>query len=135
VRGNAVTLADGRTIYPEQVVGATIPGTKYVHIGDVGSARPLLELCQDADALVMEATYLDEDAAMAKEFGHMTALQAARLARDAGVKTLILTHLSRRYHARDVITEARAIFPDTYVARDFDHFQIARKGTVRLKPA
>jgi ribonuclease Z len=134
VRGEAVLLADGRTITPDDVLGPATPGTKYVHVGDVSAATPLQEICADADALVIESTYLDADAEMAAEFGHMTAGQAARLARESGVKTLILTHLSRRYHAREVVAEARAIFPATFVARDFDHYQISRKGTVRLKP-
>jgi ribonuclease Z len=133
VRGEAVTLADGRTIEPEQVLGEALPGTKYVHIGDVGRTNNLVEICRDADALVIEATYLQSETDMAKDFGHLTAAQAAQLALEANVKTLILTHLSRRYFERDVLKEAQAIFPDTYVARDFDHFQISREGTVRLE--
>ncbi len=133
VRGESVTLADGRTIAPDDVLGAPVPGVKYVHIGDVGRADNLLDVCQNADTLVIEATYLQEDAAMAARFGHMTAAQSAQLARDARVKTLILTHLSRRYHARDVQREARAIFPHTHVARDFDHFQITRAGATRVE--
>lgn len=69
---------------------------------------------------------------MAERFGHMTAAKAARLARAANVHTLILTHLSRRYYERDVRREAQAIFPNTYIARDFDHFQITRQQVVRL---
>jgi ribonuclease Z len=133
VRGEAVTLADGRTIYPEEVLGDALAGTKYVHIGDVGRTDNLVNICRDADALVIESTYLQSETEMAKDFGHLTATQAARLAIDANVKTLILTHLSRRYFERDVVKEAQAIFPDTYVARDFDHFQISREGTMRLE--
>ncbi len=133
VRGEPVTLADGRTIHPDDVLGDPIPGTKYVHIGDVGSTAGLADICRDADALVMESTYISEEAEMARNFGHMTAAGAARLARDAGVKTLILTHLSRRYFERDIRQEARTIFRHTYVARDFDHFQITRDGVTRLK--
>jgi len=133
VRGEAVTLADGRLIRPEDVLGETIPGTKYVHIGDVGRTDNLLEIVRGADALVMESTYLEEEAAMAADFGHMTAARAATLARDAGVRHLILTHLSRRYSERDIRAEARAIFPATTVARDLDHFQITREGVGRVK--
>jgi ribonuclease Z len=133
VQGEAVTLADGRTITPEQVLGEALPGTKFIHIGDVGRTDNLVEICRDADALVIEATYLASETEMAAEFGHLTAAQAAQLAVDANVKTLILTHLSRRYFERDVIQEAQAVFPNTYVARDFDHFQISREGTVRLE--
>ena len=133
VMGNAVTLKDGRTIFPEDVLGNEMPGTKYVHTGDVGNAEEILEVCRNADTLVIESTYTDEEAEMADQFGHMTAARAARLAREANVKTLILTHLSRRYTERDIRHEARDIFPNTWVARDFDHFQISRDGTERVK--
>jgi ribonuclease Z len=128
VRGETVTLADGRLIHPDDVLGEAVPGTKYVHIGDVGRTDGLAEFCQDADALVIESTYVDEDAEMARQFGHLTAAQAAHLAREANVKSLILTHLSRRYFERDIRQEARTIFPQTFVARDFDHYQITREG-------
>ena len=133
VRGEAVVLADGRTIQPDDVLGPSVPGTRYVHIGDVGRTDNLLEVCRDASTLVIESTYLEEEADMAQQFGHMTAAKAARLAEDAGVKTLILTHLSRRYRERDVRNEARSIFPNTYVARDLDHFIINRDGAKRQK--
>jgi len=134
VRGESVTLSDGRTIEPDDVLGDPIPGTRYVHIGDIGRINGhVREACQDADALVIESTYIEKEAEMARQFGHMTAAGAARLAREANVKTLILTHLSRRYFEREVRNEARAIFPNSYVARDFDHFQITRGGAVRLK--
>ncbi len=133
VRGETVLLPDGRSIHPDQVLGPSIPGTKYVHIGDVGRTDNVFEVCRDASTLVIESTYLEEEADMAQQFGHMTATRAAHLARDAGVKTLILTHLSRRYRERDVRNEARAIFPNTYVARDLDHFIINRHGAERQK--
>jgi ribonuclease Z len=132
VQGEAVTLPDGRTIRPEQVLGEEIRGTQYVHIGDVGRTHDLVEHCRDATCLTIEATYMDEEAEMAEQFGHLTARQAATLARQAGVGTLLLTHLSRRYFGRDVQDEARAVFPATYVARDLDQFQITRDGVTRL---
>jgi ribonuclease Z len=132
VRGETVTLADGRVIGPDDVLGEALPGTKYVHIGDVGRTDNLVEICRDADALVIESTYLKTETEMARQFGHLTAGQAAQLAVEANVKTLILTHLSRRYFERAVFREAREIFANTYVARDFDRFQISREGTVRL---
>ncbi|MBK6324957.1 MAG: ribonuclease Z [Chloroflexi bacterium] len=132
VRGQTITLSDGRTIHPDDVLGETIPGVKYIHTGDVGRTDTLLEICRNADTLVIESTYVEEEAEMAQQFGHMTAARAATLARDAGVKSLILTHLSRRYFERDVRREAQAIFPNTAVARDFDHFQITRDGARRL---
>ena len=76
---------------------------------------------------MIESTYLDEEAEMAEQFSHLTARQGAELAVKAGVKKLILTHISRRYREKDVLKEAQAIFPNASVARDFDTFQIKRE--------
>ena len=78
----------------------------------------------EADLLVHEATFLEDERARARETGHSTARQAAELARDAGVRLLALTHLSTRYFPRDVRDEARAIFPATVVPRDFDAIEV-----------
>ncbi len=126
VAGQAVTLPDGHTIQPEDVLGPEQPGTRLVHIGDCGDTRNLLDVTRGADALVIEATYLSVEDEMAREFGHMTAARAATFARDAGVKQLYLTHVSRRYRERDILDEAQGIFPNTVVARDFDQFKISR---------
>jgi ribonuclease Z len=133
VRGEAITLSDGRVIEPAEVLGETIPGTRYVHIGDAGNTQGLLEFCRGASALTIEATYMTSEEDMARQFGHLTAAGAAKLAVEANVRTLILTHLSRRYYERDVIHEARSIFPRTFVARDFDRFQVTRSGAERLE--
>ena len=101
---------------------------KFVHIGDVGTVHNLAEACADADALVIEATYLEEEADMAKQFSHLTAKKAAEFAVEVGVKKLILTHISRRYRERDVLAEAQSIFPNSVVARDFDDFKILREA-------
>ena len=74
----------------------------------------------------MEATYLDEESEMAQSFGHTTAKKAAMVASEAGARKLILNHISRRYRDEEIQEEARAIFPESYVARDFDSFQIKR---------
>ncbi len=73
-----------------------------------------------------ESTYLEEEREMSDMFGHLTAAQAAQFALDNGVKKLILTHISRRYRERDVITEAQKIFPNAIVARDFDVVEVKR---------
>ena len=126
VRGRSIKLSGGQTINPDDVLGPTIPGTKLVHVGDAGTTDDLLEYCDNADALVIEATYLDSDNDLAKRFGHLTARQAAELARAANVSSLYLTHISRRYRTRDVLSEAAEIFPTVIVARDLDRFQIKR---------
>jgi ribonuclease Z len=126
VEGKSITLPDGKRIEPDDVLGPLQKGVKLVVVGDTGKTEDLLEVCRDADALVIESTYLDEEADMARQFSHMTARRAAELAVQAGVKKLILTHLSRRYRERDVIKEAQAVFPNTSVARDFDTFTIKK---------
>ncbi len=129
VNGKAVTLENGTTVNPEQVLGETVPGVKLVHVGDTGSTAEILESARGADALVIEATYLEAERQMAAEFAHLTARQAAELARDAGVSQLLLTHVSRRYRESDVLAEAQGIFPKVAVARDFDAFQV-KQGEV-----
>jgi ribonuclease Z len=135
VRGESIVLANGRVITPDMVLGEAIPGVKLVHIGDIGRTDNIREHVANADALVIEATFLDEDAEAARSFGHLTARQSAALAAETGVKTLILTHLSRRYRERDMINEARAVFPNTHVARDLDHYVLHRGRPVEKKQA
>lgn len=127
VAGRAITLADGRRIEPDDVLGEWQRGTRLVLVGDTGRTDDLVEVCREADALVIEATYLESEAEMARQFSHITARQAAELAARAGVRQLILTHISRRYREKDVLEEAQAVFPNTVVARDFDTFFIKRK--------
>ncbi|HEU0296343.1 MAG TPA: ribonuclease Z [Anaerolineales bacterium] len=127
VAGKDITLPDGRRIQPDDVLGPLQRGAKLVVVGDAGKTENLVEVCRDADALVIESTYLDEDAEMAGQFSHLTARQAAELAIKAGVKKLILTHISRRYREKDVLKEAQGLFPNSVVARDFDSFQIKRE--------
>jgi len=128
VAGEAVTLADGRVITPDQVLGAPAPGTKLVYVGDVARTEEALEPARGADALVMEATYIAADAAIARQFGHITAAESAQCARDAGVTTLYLTHISRRYSGADIAADARAIFPNTVVTNDLDRATVRRNA-------
>jgi ribonuclease Z len=132
VDGQSIQLPDGRTVHPDQVLGPARPGTRLVHVGDSGRTANLQEVCQDADLLVIEATYLNEQAEMAQDFAHLTARQAAELASEVGVKNLILTHVSRRYRERDVLAEARAVFPQAEVARDFDVYQVKRGECLKI---
>ena len=128
VAGKVVQLPDGRKIQPDQVLGDERLGTSLVVVGDTGNAEKLKPHIQDADALVIEATYIQAEADLAERFDHLTAHTAAELAKDAGIGKLFLTHLSRRYRERDVVDEARLVFPGTHVARDFDRFQIKRES-------
>jgi ribonuclease Z len=108
--------------------GPSRPGTKLVFIGDASRTDDLLDSVREADALVIEATYTTLEADIAREFGHLTARQAAELAAAAKVRDLILHHISRRYAEREILDEATPIFANTTVARDLDHYQIRRKA-------
>jgi ribonuclease Z len=126
VNGKSIKLANRKTVKPDDVLGPLQKGTKLVVIGDAGRTDDILDPCRDADTLVIEATYLESEAEMARQFSHLTARKAAELAVQAGVRNLILTHISRRYRERDVLAEAQSVFPQTTVARDFDSFQVRR---------
>ena len=128
VNGQQVTLPDGRVIQPDQVLGDSRKGTTLVVVGDTGNPEKVLPYIEGVDALVIEATYTEEEAELAEQFDHLTAAQAAGLAAKAQVGQLFLTHLSRRYRERDILKEAQAIFPAVHVARDFDGFQIKRES-------
>jgi ribonuclease Z len=127
VEGKSITLANGKTVRPDDVLGDWERGSKLVVVGDTGRADNLVEVCRNADGLVIESTYLDEEEEMAKQFNHLTARMGAKLAVEAGVKKLILTHISRRYREKEVLAEAQSVFPNTVVARDFDAYQIRRE--------
>ena len=129
VEGKPLSLPNGKRIEPDEVLGPVEKGIKLVVVGDAGRTDNLLEFCQGADALVIESTYLDEEAEMAAQFSHLTAKQGAELAVQANVKKLILTHISRRYREKDVLKEAQSIHPNAAVARDFDVYQVKREGS------
>ena len=119
-RGEAVSLADGSLIVPEQVLGGPRRGRKVVLTGDTAPAASVVEAAAGADLLVHEATFCAEERERAAETLHSTAGEAALVAREAGVRLLALTHLSARYLGSDVAEEAQALFPATVVPRDFD---------------
>ena len=127
VDGKTLILPNGRRVEPDDVLGPLQKGSKLVMIGDAGKTDDLVEACRDADVLVIESTYLNEEADMARQFSHLTAQQAAELAFRANVRHLILTHISRRYREKDVLKEAQDVHPNVSVARDFDTFQVKRE--------
>jgi ribonuclease Z len=103
--------------------------------GDTAPCPAVLDAARGADLLVHEATFLENERERARETLHSTALDAAELARGAGVTMLALTHLSTRYFGPDAAREARAIFPETVVPRDFDVIDLpfAERGAPRLQ--
>ena len=119
-KGETVTLDDGRTVSPPDLVGAPRRGRTLVYSGDTRPHLALLEAARGADLLIHEATFGGDEAERAVETGHSTAAEAARVALEAGVRRLVLTHISPRYtrDAPELLAEARAVFPETMIARD-----------------
>jgi len=119
-KGESISLPDGRTVRPAELVGEARPGRRVVISGDTRPCDGLRQAAREADLLVHEATFSHEDLERARETGHSTAREAAELARAAGVKRLLLTHISPRYsrEAPELLAEARAFFSACEVARD-----------------
>jgi ribonuclease Z len=134
-RGESVTLADGVTITPDKVLGPARPGRKVVISGDGGPSESVIEAARKADVLVHEATFCEDERERARETQHSTALEAAGVARAAEVDLLALTHLSNRYFGGEVAREARTIFPNTFVPKDFDTIDVrfAERGGPQLE--
>jgi ribonuclease Z len=135
-RGESVTLADGRTITPADVLGAARPGRKIVVAGDGAPSESVIEAARGADVLVHEATFCEDERDRARETQHSTALEAAGVARAAEVQMLALTHLSNRYFGGEVAREAKTIFPNAVVPKDFDTIDVRfqeRGGPVLVK--
>jgi ribonuclease Z len=124
-RGQTVTLDDGRIIRGDRLCGPPRPGASLVYCTDTVFCEAAVELAAGADLLIHESTFSHAEAEMAIARDHSTSTMAAQTALAAGVKRLVLTHLSPRYVAGnpvtpdDLLDEARAIFPDTLLARDF----------------
>lgn len=119
-KGESITLADGRVIEPSALVGETRPGRRVVITGDTRPCAATILAAENADLLVHESTFGDEEAARAIETGHSTAREAAQVAKMAGVRKLVLTHVSARYtrDASELEQEARSVFAESRVARD-----------------
>jgi ribonuclease Z len=133
-RGEHVTRPDGNTVAPDEVLGTPRPGRKIVLTGDTRAAASVLEVAREADVLVHDATFAEEERERADETGHATATQAAELAAAAQARMLVLTHLSNRYFGPEIAREARAIFAETVVPRDFDIIDVPfpERGAPRL---
>ena len=133
-RGENVTLPGGGTVKPEDVLGPPRPGRKLVITGDTAPSAEVVEAAWGADVLVTEATFAEEERDRAQETNHQTAAQAAEVAQRANVGLLVLTHLSNRYFGPEIADEARAIFPETVVPRDFDVVEVpyAERGAPHL---
>lgn len=134
-RGEKVKLADGRTIDGKTLCGPTEIGRKVVYCTDTVFCENAIALAQDADVLIHEATFAHQEAELAFQRMHSTSTMAAQTALGANVKTLIMTHFSPRYapgnevDVRDLLSEARSIFPNTEIASDFWTYEVPRRLT------
>lgn len=118
-RGENVEV-DGRTIRADEVVGPPRPGRRVVYSGDTRPSRATLRIARDADLLIHDATFGEEEKDRARATGHSTAREAGEVARRARARRLVLTHLSARYadDPRALEREARAVYAGAVVAHD-----------------
>ncbi len=119
-RGESALLPDGRTVSPEGIVGPPRPGRLVVVTGDTRPCAAVVDAARGADLLVHEATFGEEERERARDTGHTTAREAAQVALAAGVRRLVLAHVSARYSvsADELVTEAKEVFENVIVARD-----------------
>lgn len=127
-RGEDIAIG-GRSVRSRDVVGETRRGRRIAYCSDTRPCPASSGLSRDADLLIHEATYANDMAAEARERGHSTAEEAARVALEAGVRELALTHISSRYeNPAPLLSEARTIFPSTTAAADFGVMQIMARS-------
>ena len=123
--GREITLPDGRTILPSQVLGPPRPGKSVAYCLDTRPCKNALSLAREVDWLIYEATYTSELSEEARQYGHSTAAQAAQTAREAQARHLLITHFSSRYpDPRPLLREAQSIFPETVMAEDLMEIEI-----------
>jgi ribonuclease Z len=134
-RGEAVEGSEG-TVSPDQVVGPDRPGRTVVITGDTSPSPATVAAAADAELLVHDASFAEEEAQRAAETGHSTVGQAAAVAREAHVKLLALVHISSRYHVGKVLEEAEEVYEATVAPKDFDVIEIpfAERGYPELVP-
>jgi ribonuclease Z len=135
-RGDTVTLASGTTVAPAQVLGPPRSGRRIVLTGDTAPTASVMQAAEGADVLVHEATFCEDERERARETAHSTAADAAIVARESGVSLLALTHLSTRYSRHDIEDEARTVFAETVVPKDFDVIRVPfpERGAPELVP-
>lgn len=137
-RGETVQLPDGRVFHGAEFCGPTEIGRKIAYCTDTIYCENAVELARDADVLIHEATFSHQDAQLAFERLHSTSTMAAQTALAAGAHRLLITHFSPRYapgnpiELKDLLYEARAIFPNTDMAYDFMTYEVPRRRNVQL---
>lgn len=133
-RGGEVTTDGGRLVHSREVVGEARRGRRIVYSGDTAPCSATAVASEGADLLVHEATFGDDEERRAAETMHSTARQAAEIARKAGAQLLCLTHVSGRYFGKELREQAREVFANTELPRDFDCVEIPfpERGTPYL---
>jgi ribonuclease Z len=134
-RGEEVEGSKG-TVKPDQVMGETRLGRIIVITGDTAPSPRTVAAAADADLLIHDSSFMEEDVQRAAETGHSTVGQAAAVAMEAHVKMLALVHISARYHVGKVLEEARQVCPDCVAPRDFDQIVVPfpERGAPELIP-
>ena len=123
--GADVQLTDGRVVRPSEVLGPARPGKVIAYCLDTRPCAASLELARDADLLIHEATYTEDLIGEARDFGHSTAAQAARVAVESGARRLLMTHFSTRFpDITPLLEEAAAIFKETMIANDLLELEV-----------
>lgn len=124
-RGETLTLEGGEVITPSMVMGPSRKGRKFVYVTDTRPCPQIIELAKEADFLIHEGMFASDMEEEARLKGHSTISQAARIAVEAKVKKLVITHISSRYRQiNELLDEARAIFPHAIIGRDLMEFEI-----------
>lgn len=127
-RGESVALENGRVIHPEDVLGPARPGAVLAYCTDTRPCAAAVELARGADLLIYEGTFESSRSAEARKKGHSTVADAAHVAAEAGARQLVITHLSPRYvNVEPLLKEARAIFPNTRIARDLAQYEVMHR--------
>ena len=127
-KGKTIKLEDGREITPDMILGPPRPGRKIVISGDTRPYKKLIEFSKNADILIHDATFDSELEDIADEYGHATAYQCGEIAKKANVERLFLTHISPRYLDHRILeNDAKRIFKNSYVARDFQEVEVKLK--------
>lgn len=129
-RGESVTLEGGRVVEAAELVGPPRPGRRVTYSGDSAPTDAMLHLAVGADLLIHEATFGEDEQERARETMHSTAREAAMVAREAGVRRLVLTHISARYsrEAPELLAEAKAVFEATTIAKDGMVIEVPNRG-------
>lgn len=125
IEGKTITLKDGRKFRPDEFLGPPRPGRSVAYCLDTKPCEEAVKMAKGVDLLIYEATFCEEHGTEAHDWGHSTAADGARIASQAGVKRLILTHISQRYSDPGILLEqARLIFSEVNIANDLDIFTL-----------